>query len=104
MVKSALLNQHVEYIVKNIIIFLKNKYIVIVEMLDQETLRPVIISMALYLAISQIIPELFKKPTNIGFVDEIVAMLIAQKGSLTSGAILTGLIVFITNYINDEFL
>jgi len=94
----------VEYIVKNIIIFLKNKYIVIVEMLDQETLRPVIISMALYLAISQIIPELFKKPTNIGFVDEIVAMLIAQKGSLTSGAILTGLIVFITNYINDEFL
>ena len=73
-------------------------------MLDQETLRPVIISMALYLAISQIIPELFKKPTNIGFVDEIVAMLIAQKGSLTSGAILTGLIIFMTNYINDEFL
>jgi len=103
-VKSVLLNQHVEYIVKNIIILVKNKYIVIIEMLDQETLRPVIISMALYLAISQIIPELFKKPTNIGFVDEIVAMLIAQKGSLTSGAILTGLIIFITNYINDEFL
>ena len=73
-------------------------------MLDQETLRPVIISMALYLAISQIIPEILKKPTNIGFIDEIVAMLIAQKGSLTSGAILTGLIIFITNYINDEFL
>ena len=73
-------------------------------MLDQETLRPVIISMALYLAISQIIPELFKKPTNIGFVDEIVAMLIAQKGSLTSGAILTGIIILVTNYINDEFL
>jgi hypothetical protein len=73
-------------------------------MLDQETLRPVIISMALYLAISQIIPEILKKPTNIGFVDEIVAMLIAQKGSLTSGAILTGLIIFMTNYINDEFL
>ncbi len=73
-------------------------------MLDQETLRPVIISMALYLAISQIIPEILKKPTNIGFIDEIVAMLIAQKGSLTSGAILTGLIIFMTNYINDEFL
>lgn len=43
-------------------------------MLDQETLRPVIISMALYLAISQIIPEILKKPTNIGPVDEIVAM------------------------------
>ena len=34
-------------------------------MLDQETLRPVIIAMALYLALSQLIPELFKKPTNI---------------------------------------
>jgi len=94
----------VECIVKNIIILVKNKYIVIIEMLDQETLRPVIISMALYLAISQIIPEILKKPTNIGFIDEIVAMLIAQKGSLTSGAILTGLIIFMTNYINDEFL
>jgi hypothetical protein len=86
-VNDALLNQRVEYIAKNIIIVIKNKYIVIIIMLDQETLRPVIISMALYLAIS-----------------EIVAMLIAQKGSLTSGAILTGLIIFMTNYINDEFL
>ena len=73
-------------------------------MLDQETLRPVIIGMALYLAISQIVPEIFKKPTNIKFIDDIVAMLIAQKGSLTSGAILTGMIILITNYINDEFL
>ena len=73
-------------------------------MLDQETLRPVIIAMALYLAISQIVPEILKKPTNIKFIDDIVAMLIAQRGSLTSGAILTGIIILITNYINDEFL
>ena len=73
-------------------------------MLDQETLRPVIIGMALYLAISQIVPEILKKPTNIKFIDDIVAMLIAQRGSLTSGAILTGMIIIVTNYINDEFL
>jgi|TARA_B100001113_G_C20604087_1_gene403129 hypothetical protein len=73
-------------------------------MLDQETLRPVIIAMALYLALSQLIPELFKKPTNIKLIDDIVAMLIAQRGSLTSGTILTGIIVLATNYINDEFL
>ncbi len=73
-------------------------------MLDQETLRPVIIAMALYLTISQIVPEIFKKPTNIKIIDDIVAMLIAQRGSLTSGTILTGLIVLITNYVNDEFL
>ena len=60
--------------------------------------------MALYLAISQIVPEILKKPTNIKFIDDIVAMLIAQRGSLTSGAILTGMIILITNYINDEFL
>ena len=70
-------------------------------MLDQETLRPVIIGMALYLAISQIVPEILKKPTNIKFIDDIVAMLIAQRGSLTSGAILTGIIILVTNYIND---
>ena len=73
-------------------------------MLDQETLRPVIIAMALYLALSQLIPELFKKPTNIKIIDDIVAMLIAQRGSLTSGTILTGIIVFVTNYVIDEFL
>jgi|TARA_B100001094_G_scaffold217464_1_gene211545 hypothetical protein len=73
-------------------------------MLDQETLRPVIIAMALYLALSQLIPELFKKPTNIKIIDDIVAMLIAQRGSLTSGTILTGIIVLVTNYVNDEFL
>ena len=72
-------------------------------MLDQGTLRPVIISMALYLLISQVVPEVLKKPTNVKVIDDIVAMLIAQKGSLTSGAILTGLIVFVTNYVNEEF-
>ena len=73
-------------------------------MLDQETLRPVIIAMALYLAISKIVPELLKKPTTVKFIDDVVAMLIAQRGSLMSGAILTGLITFLTNYISDEFL
>ena len=73
-------------------------------MLDQETLRPVIVAMSLYLVISNVVPELLKKPTNVKFVDDIVAMLIAQRGSLMSGAILTGVITFLTNYISDEFL
>ena len=73
-------------------------------MLDQDTLRPVVISMALYVVIAKIIPENVKKPTNIGFIDDIVSMLIAQKGAIASGAILTGLIVLLTNYIIDELL
>ena len=73
-------------------------------MLDQETLRPVVIAMALYDALAKIVPDTVKKPTNIGFVDDIVSMLISQKGAIASGAILTGLIVLLTNYIIDELL
>ena len=72
-------------------------------MLDQETLKPVIISMIVYLLIAKMIPESIKKPTGVSFTDDINMMLIAQKGSLTSGALLTGIIVFITGYIESEF-
>ena len=40
-------------------------------MLDQDTLRPVIVSMALYISIATLVPILFKKPTNVKFVDDI---------------------------------
>ena len=71
-------------------------------MLDQETLRPVIIAMALYLAISQILPEILKKPTNIKFIEDIVSMIIAQKGSLPTRTIHTSLIGILNNYINEK--
>jgi hypothetical protein len=72
-------------------------------MLDQESLRPVIIAMALYIAISTIVPRVVTKPSGIGFIDDIVMSLIAQRDSVMSGTILVGLIVFATNYIQDEF-
>jgi|TARA_B100001540_G_C15683240_1_gene585803 hypothetical protein len=72
-------------------------------MLDQDTLKPVIISMIVYLLVAKMIPDIIKKPTGITFIDDINTMLIAQKGSLGSGAILTGLVVYITNYLVDEF-
>jgi len=72
-------------------------------MFDQDTLNPVIISMIVYLAIAKIMPDVLKKPTGIGFVDDLNMFLISQKGSLGSGAILTGLVVLVTNYIVDEF-
>ena len=72
-------------------------------MLDQDTLKPVIISMIVYLLVANMIPDIIKKPTGITFIDDINTMLIAQKGSLGSGAILTGLVVYITNYLVDEF-
>lgn len=72
-------------------------------MLDQESLRPVIIAMALYIAISTIVPRVVTKPSGIGFIDDIVMTLIAQRDSVMSGTIIVGLIIFATNYIQDEF-
>ena len=73
-------------------------------MLDQETLRPVIIAMALYLALNILVPRIIKKPTGIKPVDEIVMTMIAQQDSLMSGTIIIGLVVLGTNYIQDELL
>lgn len=72
-------------------------------MFDQDTLKPVIISMIVYIVIAKVLPDLMKKPTGITFIDDINSMLISQKGSIGSGALLTGIVVFITNYIYEEF-
>jgi len=51
-----------------------------------------------------ILPKIIKKPTGIGFVDEVVMHVVAQQGAITPGAILVGLIVLATNYIKDEYI
>ena len=71
-------------------------------MFDQDMLKPVIVSMVLYLAIAKLLPELIKKPTGIGIIDDLNMMLIAQKGSLASGAVLTGIITLLSQYIIDQ--
>ena len=71
-------------------------------MLDQESLRPVIIAMALYITISILIHRIIKKPTGIQIIDDLVMKIIAEKDSMMSGTILVGLIVLATNYIQDE--
>jgi hypothetical protein len=73
-------------------------------MLDQESLRPVIIAMALYITILTVIPRIAKKPSGIQVIDDLVMTIISQTGSMMSGTILIGLIVLATNYIQDEFL
>jgi hypothetical protein len=73
-------------------------------MFDSETLRPVIIAMSLYLALSILIPKIVKKPTGIKIIDDLVMYLVAQKGFLVSGVIVIGVIVYATNHINDRML
>ena len=71
-------------------------------MLDQESLRPVIIAMALYITISTLVPRIVTKPSGIQVVDDLIMKIIAEKDSMMSGTILIGLIVLATNYIQDE--
>jgi|TARA_B100000497_G_scaffold102618_1_gene117183 hypothetical protein len=44
------------------------------------------------------------KPTGIGFIDDLVMYLIAQKDSIMNGTILIGLIVLATNYVDNKLL
>ena len=73
-------------------------------MFDSDTLRPVIIAMALYLVLANVVPKLVTKPTDIKVVDDLLLYIVAQTGFLTSGVILTGLIMYISNYINVRML
>ena len=73
-------------------------------MFDSETLRPVIIAMALYLALSILVPKIATKPTGIKLVDDEVMYLMAQKGFLMSGVILIGIIIYGTGYISTQML
>jgi uncharacterized membrane protein len=73
-------------------------------MFDSDTLRPVIIAMALYLALSILVPKIVKKPTGIKIIDDLVMYLVAQKGFLVSGVILFGIVMYLTNHINEKML
>ena len=72
--------------------------------LDQESLRPVIIAMAIYISVSTLVPRIIKKPVGIQVIDDLIMKLIAERDSMMSGAILIGLIVLATNYIQDELI
>lgn len=73
-------------------------------MLDQDRLRPVIISMALYITICTLVPIIFKKPIGVKVVDDLTLSVIRQKEMLMSGTILVGLITMGTNYVHDELI
>lgn len=71
-------------------------------MFDTDSLRPVIIAMTLYVLAAQFLPQLMKKPTGVKLVDDLNMLLISQKGMMASGALLVGIIVYATEYINTE--
>jgi len=69
--------------------------------MDSERLNPCLSAMVVYITLVVLVPKIIKKPTGIQFVDDIVLLLISQKGSLMSGTILVGLIVYLSKYVQD---
>ena len=70
-------------------------------MFDSETLNPVVFAMFTYIGLVVLVPKIIKEPTGIKAIDDIVLLLISQKGSLMSGTILIGLIVYLSRFIQD---
>jgi len=73
-------------------------------LLDQENLRPVMVAMAVYIAIVMVTTRLITRPVGIKAVDDLILYVKAQESQMMSGTILTGLIVLATNYIVQELM
>jgi hypothetical protein len=73
-------------------------------MFDSETLRPVIIAMALFIVIVKALPKVLKDPTNIKAVDDVTMLSVTLQDFLMPGTILVAIIVYLTNYINANVL
>jgi hypothetical protein len=72
--------------------------------LDQENLRPVIVAMALYIAIVTLLPKVATKSTGITALDDLIMFIISQKDSMLQGTLFVGLLVLSTNYIVEELM
>ena len=70
-------------------------------MFDSESLSPVISALIVYIGLVVLVPKIIKEPTGIKVIDDVVLLMISQKGSLMSGTILIGLIVFLSRYVQD---
>ena len=69
-------------------------------MLDSESLKPVILTILLYLIIVKFLPQLMKNKTNIKQFDDFVLYLESQKGNMMNGAVLVGVIAYAVNAID----
>ena len=73
-------------------------------MLDSDTLRPVMIAMCLYLILAYLLPKALEKPTGVKIIDDLVTMLKNNKPFLASGCLMVGILVYVTNYIEQELV
>ena len=70
--------------------------------MNMNDLRPVVIAMVLYIVLSHLIPKVLTKPTKIQIVDDVVEYSAVQRKSLVPGAIMAGIIVYLTMMVNQR--
>lgn len=69
--------------------------------LDSDTLLPVIIGMAIYLAVAKVSTQVVES-TGMKPVDDLVAMMNSQQGSHMVGILFTGLVILASNKFADR--
>ena len=67
-------------------------------MYDSESLRPVIIAVVVYNVLIWALPQTFKQPTGVKAFDDMMMLVISQKGMNVPGSLFIALIFLITNY------
>ncbi len=60
--------------------------------------------MVLFLIVVNFLPKVVKEPVGVKAIDDVVMLSVTLKGFLMPGAILTGVLVYLTNYVNGQVL
>ena len=71
-------------------------------MMNVQDLRPVVIAMTIYIVLSHLIPKVLTKPTKVKVIDDIVVYSDAQRKSLVPGAMMAGIVVYLTMMVNQR--
>jgi len=67
-------------------------------MYDSETLRPIITAVIVYNVLVWALPQIFKQPTGIKIFDDMMMLVVSQKGMQVPGSLFVALIFLVTGY------
>ena len=70
-------------------------------MYDSETLRPLLVSVIVYNVLLRALPYMFKEPIGIKVIDDMMMLVVSQKGLEVPGSLFIALIVLITGYFSQ---
>lgn len=69
-----------------------------------DTLRPAVFAMAVFIALVHMLPLIITQPTGIKLIDDMVLFVMSAKSISASGAILIALTVVLSTYLQNLVL